>query len=123
MAKQIYLTPNTAVTGDTTPFMNVLSTNADGNIEVVTTGGTINTFSPTNISTKWYETNDVVVKHAEHKYFNHKYFVDGNLNINIGNIKTIGDQTFRDDAYLGIKGDLMVTGTLNIGGDLEIIHA
>jgi len=46
MPKQILLTPYTPITDEATSFMNILSTDGDGNIIVITTGGTANVFTP-----------------------------------------------------------------------------
>jgi hypothetical protein len=46
MPKQILLTPYTPIADEATSFMNILSTDVNGNIIVITTGGTTNVFTP-----------------------------------------------------------------------------
>jgi hypothetical protein len=116
MAKQQLLTPNIAVTGDTTGYMNVVSTTPGGEVQVVTTGGTINTIGPD----KHIVVGDVLVGPGHYKNIPTNYNIDGNLTIEGGETITIGDEILSNDGYVEVSGFLNCTGAIDNNGTLFV---
>lgn len=116
MCNQQYLPPSVAVTGDTTGYMNVLSSTPGGELQVVTTGATVNTIGPDrNIVI-----GDVLVGPGHYKTIPTDYHVDGDLTIEALAPVTIGSETVKYEGYLGVDGYLNCTGTVDNQGTLFI---
>lgn len=116
MAKQQYITPSIAVTGDTTGYMNVISTTDGGELQVVTTGGTINTIGPD----RHIVIGDVLVGPGHYKTIPTDYHIDGNLTIEALPSVTIGTETVSYEGYVGVDGYLNCTGTIDNHGTLFV---
>lgn len=116
MAKQQLLTPNIAVTGDTTGFMNVISTTPGGEVQVVTTGGTINTIGPD----KHIVIGDVLVGPGHYKVIPTNYNIAGNLTIEALAPVTIGTQTIPYEGYVEVNGYMNCTGVIDNSGTLFV---
>jgi hypothetical protein len=116
MSKQQYITPTIAVTGDTTGYMNVISTTPGGELQVVTTGATVNTIGPD----KYIVVGDVLVSPGHYKTIPTDYHINGNLTIEALPPITIGSETVAYTGYLGVDGYLNCTGTINNNGTLFV---
>jgi hypothetical protein len=116
MAKQQLLTPNIAVTGDTTGYMNVLSTTPGGEVQIVTTGATVNTIAPD----RHIVIGDVLVSPGHYKVIPTNYNIAGNLTIQALAPVTIGSETVAYTGYLGVDGYLNCTGTIDNSGTLFV---
>ncbi len=117
MAKQQYITPSVAVTGDTTGYMNVISTTPGGELQVVTTGGTVNTIAPD----RHIVIGDVLVTPGHYKVIPSDYHIDGNLTIEATTGITIGTETIEYEGHVAIAGSVFnCTGTVDIQGGLSL---
>jgi hypothetical protein len=114
MSKQQYITPSIAVTGDTTGFMNVISSTPSGELQVVTTGATVNTIAPD----RHIVIGDVLVSPGHYKTIPTDYHIDGDLTIEANEPITIGTEVVAYEGYLSVKGMLNCTGTIDIKGTL-----
>jgi hypothetical protein len=117
MAKQQYIQPTVAVTGDTTGFMNVISTTDGGEIQIVTTGATVNTIAPD----RHIVLGDVLVSPGHYKVIPTDYYIDGDLTIEAGEPVTIGTETIEYAGHVAIAGELLTcSGVIDIQGGLSI---
>jgi hypothetical protein len=117
MAKQQYIQPTVAVTGDTTGYMNVISTTDGGEIQIVTTGATVNTIAPD----RHIVLGDVLVTPGHYKVIPSDYHIDGNLTIEATTGITIGTETIEYEGHVAIAGELLnCTGIIDIKGGLTI---
>ena len=116
MAKQQYITPSIAATGDTTGYMNVISTTPGGEVQIVTTGGTVNTIGPD----KYIVVGDVLVGPGHYKVIPTNYHVDGNITIERDLPVFIGDEVLRNEGYVEVNGFVHCTGEINVNGTLLV---
>ena len=116
MAKQQLLTPSIAVTGDTTGYMNVLSTTPGGEVQVVTTGATVNTIAPD----RHIVIGDVLVSPGHYKNIPTNYNIAGNLTIQALAPVTIGTQTIPYEGYVEVNGYMNCTGVIDNSGTLFV---
>lgn len=116
MCNQQYLPPAIAVTGDTTGYMNVLSSTPGGELQVVTTGATVNTIGPD----RHVVIGDVLVGPGHYKVIPTDYHIDGDLTIEALPPVTIGSETVGYSGYLGVDGYLNCTGTIDNQGTLFV---
>jgi hypothetical protein len=117
MAKQQYIQPSVAVTGDTTGYMNVISTTDGGEMQVVTTGGTINTIAPD----RHIVIGNVLVTPGHYKVIPSDYHIDGDLTIEATTGITIGTETIQYEGHVAIAGNVFnCTGTVDIQGGLSL---
>ncbi len=117
MAKQQYITPSIATTGDTTGYMNVISTTPGGEIQTVTTGGTVNTIAPD----RHIVIGDVLVSPGHYKVIPSDYHIDGNLTIEANAPITIGSETIEYAGHVAVAGDLFnCTGVVDLQGGLSV---
>jgi hypothetical protein len=116
MCNQQYLPPAIAVTGDTTGYMNVLSSTPGGELQVVTTGATVNTIGPD----RHVVIGDVLVGPGHYKVIPTDYHIDGDLTIEALPPVTIGSETVGYTGYLGVDGYLNCTGTIDNQGTLFV---
>jgi hypothetical protein len=114
MAKQQFITPSVATTDDRTGYMNVISTTDGGEMQVVTTGGTVNTIGPD----KHVVVGDMLVGPGHYKTIPTDLYVDGDLSIEKEDDIVIGDKTVTYQGILTIDGELLATGDIDIQGDL-----
>ncbi len=117
MAKQQYITPSIATTGDTTGYMNVISTTPGGELQVVTTGGTVNTIAPD----RHIVIGDVLVSPGHYKVIPSDYHIDGNLTVEATTGITIGTETIEYAGHVAVAGGLFnCTGTVDLQGGLSV---
>lgn len=117
MAKQQYITPSIATTGDTTGYMNVISTTPGGELQVVSTGGTVNTIAPD----RHIVVGDVLVTPGHYKVIPSDYHIDGNLTIEATTGITIGTEVIEYAGHVAIAGSLLnCTGTIDMKGGLSL---
>ena len=114
MAKQEYITPSIAVERDSTGYMNVLSTTPAGEVQIVTTGSTVNTIGPD----KHVIVGDMLVGPGHNKSVPTDLYVDGSITIEKGNDVTVGDETVENEGILHVNGSITCTDTIDIDGDL-----
>jgi hypothetical protein len=114
MAKQQYITPSIAVTGDTTGYMNVLSTTPGGEVQIVTTGATVNTIGPD----RYIMVGDMLVAAGHYKAIPTNLYVDGDISIQKEDDVVIGGETVTNQGVLKVDGEMLITGDINIQGDL-----
>lgn len=117
MAKQQYITPSIATTGDTTGYMNVISATDGGELQVVTTGGTVNTIAPD----RHIVIGDVLVSPGHYKVIPSDYHIDGNLTVEATTGITIGYETIEYAGHVAVAGDLFnCTGVVDLQGGLSV---
>jgi hypothetical protein len=114
MAKQQLITPSIATTGDTTGYMNVLSTTPGGEMQIVTTGGTVNTIGPD----RHVLVGDMLVPAGHFKDIPTDLYVDGDVSIQKEANITIGDQSVENQGILKVDNELLATGDIDVQGDL-----
>ena len=114
MAKQEFITPSIAVERDSTGYMNVLSTTPAGEVQIVTTGSTVNTIGPD----KHVIVGDMLVGPGHNKSVPTDLYVDGSITIEKTGDKTIGDETVKNEGILYVNGNITCTDTIDIDGDL-----
>ena len=118
MANNQYIKPTIATTDDSTYGLNTISATPGGEIQIVTTGETVNTIAPD----RHIVVGDVLVSPGHYKNIPSDYHIDGNLTIEaIATGITIGSETYEYAGHVGISGDLLhCTGTVDIQGGLTI---
>ena len=117
MPKEIYLTPRTATVDDVNPFMGVASHDPYGNIEMVTTGATINSIAPI----KNTYLSDMRIPETHQKAIEGDLNVRGNVDIDRGELIPIGSELVNTAGYLHVNGFVNVTGTIDLGGTLDLV--
>ena len=114
MANKQLLTPSIAVTGDTTGYMNVISTTPGGELQVVTTGATVNTIGPD----KHVVVGDMLIGPGHYKTIPTNLYVDGGVKIEKEPDIVVGDKTVTYQGILEVNGEMLATGDIDIDGDL-----
>lgn len=114
MSKQQYITPTIAVSGDTTGYMNVLSTTPGGEVQIVTTGATVNTIGPD----RYIMVGDMLVAAGHYKAVPSNLYVDGDISIQKEDDVVIGGETVTNQGVLKVDGEMLITGDIDIQGDL-----
>jgi hypothetical protein len=116
MAKQQLLTPNIAVTGDTTGLMNVISSTPSGELQIVSTGATVNTIA----ADKHIVVGDVLVSPGHYKVIPTDYHVNGNITIQASTPITIGTEVVAYKGYVEVTGFVNCTGAIDNNGTLFV---
>ena len=116
MNKQIYSTPTETNTNDGSPFVNVINTTKEGNLDIVTTGSTINSLA----ADKHTVVGAVYIQPNHHKVIPTDLNVNGDITVASDDDIMIGDDLVHQAGYLGVNGFIHCTGTMDIQGDLDM---
>jgi len=114
MSKNLYIKPAIATEDDSTLYLNTLSTTPGGEVQIVTTGSTVNTIGPD----KHVIVGDMLVGPGHNKSVPTDLYVDGSITIEKGNDVTVGDETVENEGILYVNGSITCTDTIDIDGDL-----
>ena len=118
MSQQQFIKPTIATKDDATYGLNVLSTTPGGQIQIVTSGETVNTIGPD----RHIVVGDVLVSPGHFVNIQSDYHVDGNITIEaVATGITIGTETYQYAGHVGVVGNLIhCTGTIDIQGGLTV---
>ena len=117
MPKQIYLTPTKTDVSNASPFMDVISSDTYGSIDLISTGSTVNNIS----AQKNVYLEDVHIPSSHQKVIESDLNVLGNIYIDKGVDVTVGSEQINTDAYIYVNGFVNVTDTIDLGGTMNIV--
>ena len=114
MPKQQFIQPTIATPQDGTCFANTMTVTPGGEIQIITTGETVNTIGPD----KHVVVGDMIVGAGHYKNIPTDLYVDGNIIIQRENDVTIGDDTVQYKGLLEVNGNITCMGDFDVLGDL-----
>jgi hypothetical protein len=94
----------------------VLSTTPGGEVQIVTTGATVNTIAPD----RHIVVGDVLVSPGHYKNIPTNYNIDGNLTIEGDEPIIIGGEVLRNEGYVEVNGYMNCTGVIDNSGTLFV---